>query len=172
MAVASDRCRHASDLAIVDVTNLVLLGLGQPLHAFDAGKLRAPSWCAGRGGGAAPPSTASTATLHPDDLVIADDSGPVALAGVMGGACTEISASTTEVALESAHFDATVVARTSRRHGLASEASRRFERGVDPELAPYARASSPRDDAGARAERCCSPRPVPRCAGPSVLPAR
>jgi phenylalanyl-tRNA synthetase beta chain len=124
---------------IVDVTNLILLGLGQPLHAFDAGKLQ--------GGIVVRRATAGEKlttldgverTLHPDDLVIADDSGPVALAGVMGGASTEISAATTDVALESAHFDPAVIARTTRRHGLASEASRRFERGVDPELAIYA----------------------------------
>lgn len=124
---------------IVDVTNLILLGLGQPLHAFDAAKLS---------GGivvrrAEPGERLTTLdgverTLHVEDLVIADDDGPVALAGVMGGARTEISAETTEVALESAHFDATSVARTARRHGLPSEASRRFERGVDPELARYA----------------------------------
>jgi phenylalanyl-tRNA synthetase beta chain len=123
---------------IVDVTNLVLLGLGQPLHAFDADKLE----------GAVVVRRATVGerletldgvdrALSPDDLVIADDRGPVALAGVMGGARTEISETTTEVALESAHFDSMVTTRTSRRHGLASEASRRFERGVDPELARY-----------------------------------
>jgi phenylalanyl-tRNA synthetase beta chain len=124
---------------IVDVTNLSLLGLGQPLHAFDAAKLQ--------GGIVVRRATAGEKlttldgverTLHPEDLVIADDSGPVALAGVMGGAFTEISAATTQVALEAAHFDATLIARTTRRHGLASEASRRYERGVDPELASYA----------------------------------
>jgi phenylalanyl-tRNA synthetase beta chain len=124
---------------IVDVTNLSLLGLGQPLHAFDAGKLRGAIVVRRAAAGEKLTTLDGVErTLHPDDLVIADESGPVALAGVMGGASTEISASTTEVALESAHFDATVVARTTRRHGLASEASRRFERGVDPELALYA----------------------------------
>ena len=124
---------------IVDVTNLILLGLGQPLHAFDAGKLQGAIVVRrALAGEKLITLDGVTRTLHPDDLVIADDSGPVALAGVMGGASTEISASTTEVALESAHFDATLVARTTRRHGLASEASRRFERGVDPELAVYA----------------------------------
>jgi phenylalanyl-tRNA synthetase beta chain len=124
---------------IVDVTNLILLGLGQPLHAFDAGKLRGAIVVRRAVAGEKLLTLDGVErTLHPEDLVIADDSGPVALAGVMGGASTEISASTTEVALESAHFDATLVARTARRHGLASEASRRFERGVDPELAIYA----------------------------------
>jgi phenylalanyl-tRNA synthetase beta chain len=123
---------------IVDVTNLVLLGIGQPLHAFDAAKL-AGAVVIRR---ANPGERLETLdgvdrALTVEDLVIADDLGPVALAGVMGGARTEISETTTEVALESAHFDATLTARTSRRHGLASEASRRFERGVDPELARY-----------------------------------
>jgi phenylalanyl-tRNA synthetase beta chain len=124
---------------IVDVTNLILLGLGQPLHAFDAGKLRGAIVVRRAAAGEKLLTLDGIErTLHPEDLVIADDSGPVALAGVMGGASTEISASTTEVALESAYFDPTVVARATRRHGLASEASRRFERGVDPELAVYA----------------------------------
>ena len=124
---------------IVDVTNLILLGLGQPLHAFDAGKLQGAVVVRRAASGEKLITLDGVErTLSPEDLVIADDSGPVALAGVMGGASTEISASTTEVAVESAHFDATLVARTTRRHGLASEASRRFERGVDPELALYA----------------------------------
>ncbi len=77
--------------------------------------------------------------LHPDDLLITDDSGPIGLAGVMGGATTEISDATTNVIIEAAHFDAMTIARTSRRHKLSSEASRRFERGVDP-AATYAAA--------------------------------
>lgn len=124
---------------IVDVTNLILLGLGQPLHAFDAETLvgdivvrRATA------GDRLTTLDGVERTLHPQDLVIADEQGPVALAGVMGGARTEISESTTEVALESAHFDPTSIARTARRHGLQSEASRRYERGVDPQLALYA----------------------------------
>jgi phenylalanyl-tRNA synthetase beta chain len=123
---------------IVDVTNLVLLGIGQPLHAFDAGKV-AGAIVVRRATAGERLETLDGVDrlLSTEDLVIADDLGPVALAGVMGGARTEISTTTTEVALESAHFDPTLVARTSRRHGLASEASRRFERGVDPELARY-----------------------------------
>src|SRR6185369_15090091 len=79
-------------------------------------------------------------TLDPEDLVIADDSGPLALAGTMGGARSEVTASTTSLVIEAAHFDSIVVARESRRHKLSSEASRRFERGVDPELGPIASA--------------------------------
>ena len=77
--------------------------------------------------------------LHADDLLITDDSGPIGLAGVMGGATTELSDATSNVIIEAAHFDAMTIARTSRRHKLSSEASRRFERGVDP-AATYAAA--------------------------------
>lgn len=123
----------------VDVTNHVMLELGQPLHAFDLDTLQ----------GAVVVRRATTGerlttldgqdrALHPGDLLITDDRGPIALAGVMGGATTEISASTTSILLESAHFDPTSVTRTARRHRLPSEASKRFERGVDPDLAPAA----------------------------------
>jgi len=123
----------------VDVTNYVLLDVGQPLHAFDLAKLS---------GGivvrrAQANETLTTLdgvkrTLHPDDLVIADDSGAVAIAGVMGGAATEVTGETRDVLVESAWFTPTGIGRTSRRHLLSSEASKRFERGVDPELAPVA----------------------------------
>jgi phenylalanyl-tRNA synthetase beta chain len=77
-------------------------------------------------------------TLDPADMVVTDDTGPIALAGVMGGASTEIGSATTDVVLEAAHWDPSSIARTGRRHRLASEASRRFERGVDPEIAGVA----------------------------------
>ncbi len=119
----------------VDVTNYVMLAVGQPLHAFDATKVA---------GGivvrrAVPGERLRTLDevdrrLDPSDLVIADDTGAIALAGVMGGATTEIDADTTSVLLEAAHFDPISVACTSRRHRLGSEASRRFERGVDDTL--------------------------------------
>ena len=123
----------------VDVTNYVLLDVGQPLHAFDLAKLS---------GGivvrrANPGERLRTLdgverTLDPEDLVIADDSGAVAIAGVMGGAATEVTGETRDVLVESAYFTPVGVGRTSRRHVLTSEASKRFERGVDPELAPVA----------------------------------
>lgn len=125
--------------APVDVTNAVLLGLGQPLHAFDRAKLSGPIVVrAAVAGEKLRTLDGVERVLDPEDLVIADDSGPVALAGVMGGASTEVSAGTTDIVLEAAHFDPIRIARTVRRHRLSSEASRRFERGVDPALAPVA----------------------------------
>ncbi|HIT75454.1 MAG TPA: phenylalanine--tRNA ligase subunit beta [Candidatus Avipropionibacterium avicola] len=124
----------------VDVTNYVMLATGQPLHAYDRARLSGAIQV--RRAVAGEKLTTlddQVRDLDPADLVIADDSGPIGLAGVMGGASTEIGPETTEVVLEAAHFDATTVARTSRRHKLGSEASRRFERGVDP-AATYAAA--------------------------------
>ncbi len=123
----------------VDVTNAVLLSLGQPLHAFDRDKLQGPIVVRRAVAGETIVTLdGEERTLESSDLVIADDAGPVAVAGVMGGARTEVSAQTTRVLLESACFDPTSIARTARRLGLPSEASRRYERGVDPALAPYA----------------------------------
>ncbi len=119
----------------VDVTNHVLLELGQPLHAFDRARLAGPITVRR----AAPGERLSTLDgtdreLDPGDLVIADPSGPIALAGVMGGAGTEVTGSTTELVIESAHFDPRSVLRSGRRHRLSTEASRRYERGVDDAL--------------------------------------
>ena len=123
----------------VDVTNHVMLELGQPLHAFDRATLRGPIVVRRtRPGERIRTLDDVDRELDTADLVITDDSGPIAIAGVMGGASTEISASTTDVVLEAAHFDPVSVAYTARRHRLGSEASRRFERGVDDELAPAA----------------------------------
>jgi phenylalanyl-tRNA synthetase beta chain len=125
----------------VDVTNYVLLDLGQPLHAFDLARLSGPIVVRRARDGEKLTTLDDVArVLHPDDLVIADDTGAVAIAGVMGGASTEVTGETREVLVEAACFDATSVGRTSRRHLLSSEASKRFERGVDPMLAPVAAA--------------------------------
>jgi phenylalanyl-tRNA synthetase beta chain len=118
---------------VVDITNYVMLETGQPIHAYDADQLAGPVVVRQ----AHPGEQLTTLDdvvrdLDPGDLLITDDSGPIGLAGVMGGASTEISAGTTSVVIEAAHFDAMTIARTSRRHKLSSEASRRFERGVDP----------------------------------------
>jgi phenylalanyl-tRNA synthetase beta chain len=125
----------------VDVTNYVMLELGQPLHAFDADRLTGPiSVRRATAGERLTTLDGVTRDLHPDDLVIADRSGPVALAGVLGGGPTEVSAGTTALVIESAHFDPGSITRTARRHRLASEAARRYERGVDDAVAPAAAA--------------------------------
>lgn len=125
----------------VDVTNYVMLELGQPLHAFDLGKLSGPVRAARPAQGTKFETLDHVVRiLSSDDLVIADDRGPIGLAGTMGGLESEIDGTTTAIALEAAHFSAKAVARMARRHKLSSEASRRFERGVDRDLAPYASA--------------------------------
>jgi phenylalanyl-tRNA synthetase beta chain len=125
----------------VDVTNYVMAELGQPLHAFDATKLAGGIVVRrARVGERLETLDHVVRTLDPDDVLITDDSGPVGLAGTMGGLTTEIDSSSTELLIEAAHFPAVGVARMSRRHKLSSQASRRFERGVDPELPPAAAA--------------------------------
>jgi phenylalanyl-tRNA synthetase beta chain len=123
----------------VDITNHVMLDLGQPLHAFDLAKLQGPVVVRrATAGDRLTTLDGQDRALHPSDLLITDDSGPIAIAGVMGGAATEISASTTGILLESAHFEPSSITRSARRHRLPSEASKRYERGVDPELGPAA----------------------------------
>jgi phenylalanyl-tRNA synthetase beta chain len=120
---------------MVDVTNYVMLATGQPLHAFDLAKVVGPIVVRRASAGEVLRTLDGVdRELDPRDLVIADDTGAIALAGVMGGESTEITADTTDVLLEAAHFEPTSVAYTSRRHRLGSEASRRFERGVDDAL--------------------------------------
>jgi phenylalanyl-tRNA synthetase beta chain len=119
----------------VDITNYLMIELGQPMHAFDLDRLR---------GGlvvrrAAPGERLTTLdgvdrALDPEDMVICDDRGPVSLAAVMGGQPSEITADSRNVLFEAAHWDPTMVARTARRHKLPSEAAKRWERGVDPGL--------------------------------------
>ncbi|NGO08146.1 phenylalanine--tRNA ligase subunit beta [Streptomyces sp. HC44] len=123
----------------VDITNYVMLELGQPLHAYDRTRIQGAI-----GVRRAEPGEKLTTldgvvrTLDTEDLLITDDRGPIGLAGVMGGANTEIAdheheaGGSTEVVIEAAHFAPVSIARTARRHKLASEASKRFERGVDP----------------------------------------
>ncbi len=124
----------------VDITNYVMLALGQPLHAFDVMTLRGPIVVRRAREGEKLTTLDDVArSLYPEDLLITDSGDtPLAIAGVMGGEESEVSTSTTDVLIESAHFDATSVARSSRRHKLPSEAARRFERGVDPQVAPAA----------------------------------
>ena len=127
---------------VVDITNFAMLEWGQPLHAFDYDVLLK------RAGELSPTITIRLAKdgetlttldgqnrkLSADDLVIADEAGPIALAGVMGGAETEVTATTKTILLESASFDFVSVRKTARRYTLFSEASTRFSKGVSPEL--------------------------------------
>ncbi|MBM4418392.1 MAG: phenylalanine--tRNA ligase subunit beta [Chloroflexi bacterium] len=155
---------------LVDVTNYVMLEFGQPLHAFDLDRV---------GGGrvivrnARPGETLETLDgvvrrLQTEMLVIADSERPIGLAGVMGGRDSEITAGTTRVLLESANFQPTSIRRTARHLKLPSEASRRFERGIAPEIAWLAlhRAAELIRDLGAGEPRYpaidCYPRPVDR----------
>ncbi|MFD6175965.1 MULTISPECIES: phenylalanine--tRNA ligase subunit beta [unclassified Isoptericola] len=125
----------------VDVTNYVMLDLGQPLHAYDLGSVAAPIVVRR----AAPGERLTTLddvdrALDAEDLLITDSPAGergarvLGLAGVMGGASSEVGEATTDVLVEAAHFDPITVARTARRHRLPSEAAKRFERGVDPLL--------------------------------------
>ncbi|EAP99379.1 phenylalanyl-tRNA synthetase beta subunit [Janibacter sp. HTCC2649] len=118
----------------VDVTNYVMMLLGQPLHAFDLDTLSGSIGTRrARAGEKLTTLDDVERTLDPEDLLIVDGSDtPLAIAGVMGGESSEVSDSTTNVLIEAAHFDPVTVARSSRRHKLTTEASKRFERGVDP----------------------------------------
>lgn len=121
--------------AATDITNYLMLLLGQPMHAFDADKIQGGLnvRCAEEGEKFETLDHVQR-KLNAEDVVICDDNGIQSLAGVMGGTTSEISDETTDVFFEAANWDPITVARTSRRHKLSSEASRRFERGVDPAL--------------------------------------
>lgn len=125
---------------IVDVTNYVLHELGQPLHAFDASKIK---------GGKVVVKTLKTGTkfttldgiereLHEEDLMICDIDKPMCIAGVFGGIESGITTETTSVFLESAYFNPVSIRKTAKRHGLSTDASFRFERGIDPNITEYA----------------------------------
>ncbi|WP_216379973.1 phenylalanine--tRNA ligase subunit beta [Arcanobacterium phocae] len=128
----------------VDATNYVMLDLGQPLHAYDAAKVVAPLVVRrAENGEKLITLDGIERALDPEDLVIADSTGGVGarvvgLAGTMGGLETEVSEETSDILIEAAHFDPISVARMARRHRLPSEASKRFERGVDPTIAAIA----------------------------------
>jgi phenylalanyl-tRNA synthetase beta chain len=118
---------------VVDATNYVMLELGQPLHAFDLAKIEGGRIVVRRAHGDREFTTLDgvARTLEADDLMIADVAKPLAIAGVMGGLNSEVGDSTTEILLESAYFEPAAISRVSRRLGLRSEASYRFERGID-----------------------------------------
>jgi phenylalanyl-tRNA synthetase beta chain len=125
---------------VVDVTNLVMLEFGHPMHAFDLDLVRGGRIVVRRAreGEVLATLDGVERRLSPDDLVIADGEGPVALGGVMGGAGSEIRDATKRVLLECAYFTSRGIRRSSRRHGLHTDSSHRFERGVDPADVPDA----------------------------------
>ncbi len=135
-----EACGIRSINHIVDVTNYVMLEAGQPLHAFDARSIASQRIVVRTAGKSGTLTTldGSERPLHPEDLLICDGDTPAALAGVMGGAGSEVTGETESVLLESAHFDPLTIRRTAKRMGMHTEASHRFERGVDPEGTRYA----------------------------------
>ncbi len=134
LAARLEACGIRSISNVVDVTNFVLLELGHPLHAFDLDRVAGRQIVVrtARPGERITTLDGKERTLDPEDLLVADRDRGSALAGVMGGGDSEISAGTTRVLVEAAWFAPEGVRRTSRRHGLKTEASYRFERGADP----------------------------------------
>ena len=122
---------------LIDITNYVMLELGNPIHGYDLDTLSGGITVRrARAGEKLTTLDGKERALHTEDLLITDESGPIGLAGVMGGGTTEMTSSTRNVLIEAAIFDTVTIARTARRHKLPSEASKRFERGVDP-LVPF-----------------------------------
>lgn len=136
-----EKCGMRPISLAVDVTNYVMLELGQPLHAFDRAQIEG-SLHIRRAGKTKNFTTldGQDRILSPEDLLVADDVRALALAGTMGGADSEVNEATTSLAIEAARFDPISIAKNARHHKLSTEASRRFERGVDPSLAEYASA--------------------------------
>ncbi len=119
----------------VDITNYVMLETGRPIHGYDADKVQGALVVRrARQGESLTTLDGTRRTLDPADLVVTDDSGIIGLGGVMGGESTEMSATTTSVLVEAAHWDAVSMFRTGRRHKITSEAGKRNERGVDPTI--------------------------------------
>jgi len=135
MQVRLARCGMRGVSLAVDVTNYLMLELGQPLHAFDRAKLNGTIVVRrARPGETLTTLDHVTRTLYESDILITDESGPISMAGTMGGLATEIDDDSTDIVIEGAHFSDTGTAKMSRRHRLHSEASYRFERGTDREL--------------------------------------
>ena len=129
------RCGIRSIDPIVDITNYILLELGQPMHAFDADKVAQPVQVRlSKEGEELVLLDGSTAKLQSNTLLIADQNGPLAMAGIFGGAASGVNSETKDVILESAFFAPLAIAGRARQYGLHTDASHRFERGVDFEL--------------------------------------
>ncbi len=125
--------------ALVDITNFFTYDLGRPLHVFDAERIVGSQLTLRRGAADSFPAlNGREVTAGPEDLVIADASGAISLAGIIGGEPTGSTEATTHVFLECALFDPVVIARTGRRHQISTDARQRFERGIDPALLPDA----------------------------------
>src|SRR5262249_53340171 len=121
----------------VDITNYLMVELGQPMHAFDKAALSGPIVVRrARPGERLETLDHVVRDLDPDDILITDSSGPISMAGTMGGLATEISENSRDLVIEAAHFSAPGTARMSRRHRLFSAASYRLERGGGPEPPP------------------------------------
>ncbi|KMK51502.1 phenylalanine--tRNA ligase [[Actinobacillus] muris] len=130
------RCGIRSIDPVVDITNLSLLELGQPMHAFDMAKVAQPVQVRlAKENEKLVLLDGSTATLQPNTLLIADQNGPLAMAGIFGGQASGVSETTQDVILEAAFFSPLAITGRARQYGLHTDASHRFERGVDPELA-------------------------------------
>ena len=139
------KCGVRSISLAVDITNYLMLELGQPLHAWDRGKLQGPIVVRRAQSGERMETLDHVVRdLDPGDILITDESGPVNIAGVMGGLTTEIDEKSTDIVIEAAHFSPEAIARTARRHKLHSDSSYRFERGVDHELQRQAAATAVR----------------------------
>jgi phenylalanyl-tRNA synthetase beta chain len=125
---------------IVDVTNYVLHELGQPLHAFDAAKIKGNKVIVKTAVAGTKFITLDDVerTLHEEDLMICDEKGPMCIAGVMGGKDSGVTDSTATIFLESAYFNPVSIRKSAKRHGISSDASFRFERGIDPNITQYA----------------------------------
>lgn len=125
---------------VVDVTNYVLHELGQPLHAFDAAKIKGNKVIVKTAVAGTKFTTLDDTerTLHEEDIVICDENGPMCIAGVMGGKVSGVTDTTASIFLESAYFNPVSIRKTAKRHSISSDASFRFERGIDPNITQYA----------------------------------
>lgn len=125
---------------IVDITNFILLGLGQPLHCFDLDKVKGEKIVVRNCNAGTKFTTLDGVehTLHEKDLMICDAEKPMCIAGVFGGLDSGVTEHTTSVFIESAYFNPTRIRKTARRHGLSTDASFRYERGADPSITVYA----------------------------------